>query len=231
MQFFTTLFATLFVLELVLGVDNVIFISILTNKLPKQQQNKARILGLTLAMVLRIGLVLVAGWIITLENELFTLLNSPSENHDLDTPDELVSELLSRGALSARPAAAGNSPAALAFVPLRDADAFLDSLSEEIYTSTLAQLCPDNMRGSYCRQPLTCLGMGRFFACPHYAVTKKCKQDGFAHEGYLHATRPAPIPPSSSLRQGPNGGLGATTNGTPTSAQMLGAYQGEGGAL
>ena len=66
-------FATLFVLELVLGVDNVIFISILTNKLPKEQQNKARILGLTLAMVLRIGLVLVAGWIITLENELFVL--------------------------------------------------------------------------------------------------------------------------------------------------------------
>ncbi|MGO3247969.1 MAG: TerC family protein [Agrococcus casei] len=66
-------FATLFVLELVLGVDNVIFISILTNKLPKEQQNKARILGLALAMVLRIGLVLVAGWIITLENELFAL--------------------------------------------------------------------------------------------------------------------------------------------------------------
>ncbi|WP_288831370.1 galactokinase family protein [uncultured Corynebacterium sp.] len=65
------------------------------------------------------------------ENELFTLLNSPSENHDLDTPDELVSDLLSRGALSARPAAAGNSPAALAFVPLRDADAFLDSVAAD----------------------------------------------------------------------------------------------------
>lgn len=67
------IFATLFVLELVLGVDNIIFISILTGRLPKSQQNKARIIGLTLAMLLRILLVLVAGWIITLENELFTV--------------------------------------------------------------------------------------------------------------------------------------------------------------
>ena len=50
-------FLTLFVLELVLGVDNVIFISILASKLPREQQAKARNLGLTLAMVLRVGLV------------------------------------------------------------------------------------------------------------------------------------------------------------------------------
>ena len=64
-------FATLFVLEIVLGVDNVIFISILAARLPKEQQAKARTLGLTLAMVMRVLLVLVAGWIITLERELF----------------------------------------------------------------------------------------------------------------------------------------------------------------
>ena len=58
-------FLTLFVLEIVLGVDNVIFISILAAKLPPEQQAKARNLGLTLAMVMRVLLVLVAGsiWI------------------------------------------------------------------------------------------------------------------------------------------------------------------------
>ena len=52
-------FVTLFVLEMVLGVDNVIFISILASKLPKEQQAKARNLGLTLAMVIRVILVLL----------------------------------------------------------------------------------------------------------------------------------------------------------------------------
>lgn len=62
-------FATLFVLELVLGIDNVIFISILASKLPVAQQARARNLGLTLAMVTRVGLVFLAGWIITLKDD------------------------------------------------------------------------------------------------------------------------------------------------------------------
>ncbi|MFF2389514.1 TerC family protein [Agromyces sp. NPDC058104] len=62
-------FLTLFVLEIVLGVDNVIFISILASKLPKEQQAKARNLGLTLAMVIRVILVFFAGWIITLKED------------------------------------------------------------------------------------------------------------------------------------------------------------------
>jgi predicted tellurium resistance membrane protein TerC len=66
-------FLTLFVLEVVLGVDNVIFISILASKLPKEQQAKARNLGLTLAMVIRVILVMFAGWIITLKEEVFVL--------------------------------------------------------------------------------------------------------------------------------------------------------------
>lgn len=66
-------FLTLFVLEVVLGVDNVIFISILASKLPKEQQAKARNLGLTLAMAIRVVLVLFAGWIITLKEEVFVL--------------------------------------------------------------------------------------------------------------------------------------------------------------
>ena len=63
-------FVTLFVLEIVLGVDNVIFISILASKLPKEQQAKARNLGLTLAMLIRVLLVFFAGWIITLKEDI-----------------------------------------------------------------------------------------------------------------------------------------------------------------
>ena len=66
-------FVTLFVLEIVLGVDNVIFISILASKLPKEQQARARNLGLTLAMVIRVVLVFFAGWIITLKDDVITL--------------------------------------------------------------------------------------------------------------------------------------------------------------
>jgi predicted tellurium resistance membrane protein TerC len=66
-------FLTLFVLEIVLGVDNVIFISILASKLPKEQQARARNLGLTLAMVMRVVLVFFAGWIITLKDDIVEL--------------------------------------------------------------------------------------------------------------------------------------------------------------
>src|SRR6478609_11519798 len=66
-------FLTLFVLEVVLGVDNVIFISILASKLPQEQQARARNLGLTLAMLIRVVLVFLAGWIITLTEPVLTL--------------------------------------------------------------------------------------------------------------------------------------------------------------
>ena len=69
-------FLTLFVLEIVLGVDNVIFISILASKLPVEQQAKARNLGLTLAMVMRVGLVFLAGWIVTLTADVITLFGN-----------------------------------------------------------------------------------------------------------------------------------------------------------
>jgi predicted tellurium resistance membrane protein TerC len=64
---------TLTVLEIVLGVDNIVFISILADKLPKEQQPKARRMGLGLAMITRILLLLSLSWIIRLENPLFTL--------------------------------------------------------------------------------------------------------------------------------------------------------------
>ncbi len=64
---------TLTFLEIVLGVDNIIFISIVSNKLPESQQQKARTIGLLLAMVFRILLLLTITWIIRLTTPVFTL--------------------------------------------------------------------------------------------------------------------------------------------------------------
>lgn len=65
--------ATLTFLETVLGVDNIIFISIVSNKLPVQQQARARNLGLTLAMLFRIALLFTITWIIKLTEPVFSL--------------------------------------------------------------------------------------------------------------------------------------------------------------
>lgn len=64
---------TLIALEIVLGIDNLIFIAILSNKLPVHQQAKARRIGLSLALIMRIGLLMVIGWIVTLQTPLFDL--------------------------------------------------------------------------------------------------------------------------------------------------------------
>ena len=64
---------TLTVLELVLGIDNIIFITILAGKLPQKQRNKARTIGLGLAMLMRILLLLSLSWIMGLTHPLFTV--------------------------------------------------------------------------------------------------------------------------------------------------------------
>ncbi|RCK70531.1 TerC family protein [Desertihabitans brevis] len=64
-------FLTLLALELVLGVDNVVFISILANRLPESQRKRARLVGLTLALVMRIILLFFASWIVGLTDTLF----------------------------------------------------------------------------------------------------------------------------------------------------------------
>ena len=76
-------FATLTVLELVLGIDNVIFISILSDKLPKEQQAKARYVGLSGALVMRILLLLSLSWIIGLEEPLFHVWGRGISGKDL----------------------------------------------------------------------------------------------------------------------------------------------------
>ncbi len=72
---------TLIVLEVVLGIDNLIFIAILSNKLPAHQQQLARRIGLILALVMRIGLLMLIGWLVTLQTPLFDLgiEGAPSE--------------------------------------------------------------------------------------------------------------------------------------------------------
>lgn len=65
-------------------------------------------------------------------NELFTLLNSPSEAHDLTTPDALVALARERGAIAARPAATGTSDAVIAFVPVQDADTFAATMAKDL---------------------------------------------------------------------------------------------------
>lgn len=76
-------FSTLFALELVLGIDNVIFISILAGKLPPEQQQKARIMGLSLAVITRILLLLSLSWVIGLTAPLFAVLSHEISGRDL----------------------------------------------------------------------------------------------------------------------------------------------------
>lgn len=74
---------TLTALEIVLGIDNVIFISILADRLPASQRDKARILGLSLAMVMRILLLLSINWIANLTDPLFHILDKGFSGRDL----------------------------------------------------------------------------------------------------------------------------------------------------
>jgi predicted tellurium resistance membrane protein TerC len=74
---------TLTLLEIVLGIDNVIFISILADKLPESQRARARRLGLALAMVMRILLLLSLAWIIRLTEPLFAVFGQEISGRDL----------------------------------------------------------------------------------------------------------------------------------------------------
>ena len=75
--------ATLTLLELVLGIDNIVFISILVEKLPPALRDRARRIGLFMAMFLRIGLLLVLSWIVGLVEPLFTVAGKALSGRDL----------------------------------------------------------------------------------------------------------------------------------------------------
>ncbi|MGO3132071.1 MAG: TerC family protein [Alcaligenes sp.] len=64
---------TLVVLEIVLGIDNLIFIAILADKLPPHQRDRARLIGLSLALIMRLGLLTIVSWLVTLTTPLFSL--------------------------------------------------------------------------------------------------------------------------------------------------------------
>ncbi len=74
---------TLTVMEVVLGIDNVIFISILAGKLPAEQQSRARLVGLALAMVMRILLLFTLAWIVKLTAPFFSIVGHPFSGRDL----------------------------------------------------------------------------------------------------------------------------------------------------
>ncbi len=76
-------FATLTLLEVVLGIDNVVFISILADKLPHEQRDRARKLGLGLAMLMRIALLFSLAWVIQLTDPLFAAVGQEISGRDL----------------------------------------------------------------------------------------------------------------------------------------------------
>lgn len=75
--------ATLISLEVILGIDNIIFISILSDKLPEEQRPKLRKLGIFLAMFLRLALLAVVAWIMKLDKPLFTVLENQISGKDI----------------------------------------------------------------------------------------------------------------------------------------------------
>ncbi|HEX7220760.1 MAG TPA: TerC family protein, partial [Burkholderiales bacterium] len=76
-------FATLTALELVLGIDNIIFISILVDRLPRAQRERARRIGLAAALLMRIGLLFLLSWMIGLTEPLFSALGGAISGRDL----------------------------------------------------------------------------------------------------------------------------------------------------
>ncbi|MGB3565213.1 MAG: TerC family protein [Thermoanaerobaculia bacterium] len=74
---------TLTALEIVLGIDNIIFISILTGRLPEDKRQKGRLIGLSLAMIMRIALLVSLAWVVQLTEPLFTVFGKGISGKDL----------------------------------------------------------------------------------------------------------------------------------------------------
>src|SRR5688500_7335558 len=74
---------TLILLEIVLGIDNLVFIAILADKLPEKQRDKARMVGLSMALVMRLILLASISWMIRLTDPLFGVLGHSFSGRDL----------------------------------------------------------------------------------------------------------------------------------------------------
>ncbi|MBP8309875.1 MAG: TerC family protein [Burkholderiaceae bacterium] len=131
--------ATLVALEIVLGIDNIIFISILCGRLPPEMRNRARLLGLSLALVMRILLLLSIAWIMKLTDPLFTVLGNAISGRDLilivgglfllwKSVHEIHNSLEGEGEGGAAAAVAGSFGAILMQIALIDLVFSLDSV-------------------------------------------------------------------------------------------------------
>lgn len=131
-------FATLTAMELVLGIDNVVFISILSERLPQSQQKLARRLGLVLAMVMRVGLLFAISWVMGLQEELFTVAGYGMSGRDLvliggglfliaKATSEIHGQMDGQGLRKPRPATAGFAAVVVQIIVL-DAVFSLDSI-------------------------------------------------------------------------------------------------------
>jgi predicted tellurium resistance membrane protein TerC len=131
-------FFTLTALELVLGIDNIVFISILADKLPVEQRNLARRIGLFLAMFLRVGLLLLLSWLVGLTEPLFTITRYELSGRDLILiggglfllwkSTREIHEMLEGGSHEAGGAAAAGFMAAIAQIVIIDIVFSLDSI-------------------------------------------------------------------------------------------------------
>lgn len=74
---------TLIILEIILGIDNLVFIAILAEKLPPEQRDKARVIGLSLALFMRLGLLFAISWLVTLTEPLITIFDKTFSGRDL----------------------------------------------------------------------------------------------------------------------------------------------------
>lgn len=130
---------TLTALEIVLGIDNIIFISILVGRLPKHQRQRARMLGLGLAMGARIALLLSLAWVMSLTAPLFTILDVEISGRDLvlllgglfllaKSTHEIHAAVEGAGDTSATKAAASSMVAVLAQIAVIDIVFSLDSV-------------------------------------------------------------------------------------------------------
>lgn len=130
---------TLTLLEIVLGVDNIVFIAILVGKLPEEQQRKARFIGLSMAMILRILLLLAIGWIMGLTKPLFEIASHRFTGRDLillgggifliyKATHEIHSKLERRPIAAAKKGASKNFASALVQILLLDIVFSLDSV-------------------------------------------------------------------------------------------------------
>ncbi len=131
--------ATLTVMEIVLGIDNIIFISILTGDLPPDQQKKARRLGLLLAMAMRIALLFSLTWLMSLTRPLVGILGREISGRDLvliagglfllaKSTLEIHKKIEAPGGDSPAHAAAASVPAVLVQIALLDLVFSLDSV-------------------------------------------------------------------------------------------------------